>query len=58
MDSEHIFDTQGIYIGRLFTLGGSALFLIGSFIAAYFAYKDYQEALEAEPASLHKGKRR
>ncbi|MBU8598009.1 Uncharacterised protein [Niallia circulans] len=46
MENGQVLDTQGIFIGRLFTLGGSALFLIGSFIAAYYAYKDYVEAVE------------
>lgn len=45
MDQEKLAEDYGILIGRLFTLGGSMLFLIGSFIAAVIAYKAYQTDL-------------
>ncbi|WP_186786151.1 hypothetical protein [Paenibacillus agilis] len=34
------------YIGRLFTLGGSALFFIGSLIAAIVGYHAYIDLLD------------
>lgn len=34
-----------LLVGRLFTLGGSVLFLIGSLIAAVLAYRDYENSL-------------
>ncbi|MED4130735.1 hypothetical protein [Shouchella miscanthi] len=40
MNSDNTSTYQGIYYGRLFTLGGSVFFLIGSFIAAYYAYQE------------------
>jgi hypothetical protein len=39
--NEQIEEAKNIYIGRLFTLGGSALFLIGSLIAAIVGYQAY-----------------
>jgi hypothetical protein len=39
--NEEMEEARETYIGRLFTLGGSALFLIGSFIAVVAAYKTY-----------------
>lgn len=32
--------------GRLFTLGGSLLFFIGTLIVAVLAYQDYEELLK------------
>jgi hypothetical protein len=34
-------------IGRLFTLGGSALFLIGTLIIAILGYQSYKQALDS-----------
>lgn len=43
---QEIINEDGItLIGRLFTLGGSALFLIGSFIAVIAAYQAYNREL-------------
>ncbi|MGG2066455.1 hypothetical protein [Bacillus sp. S14(2024)] len=39
-------EAEETYIGRLFTLGGSVLFFIGSFIAATVAYKTYTRLLQ------------
>ncbi|EOA3902852.1 hypothetical protein ACO11K_000313 [Bacillus cytotoxicus] len=44
-------EAQETYIGRLFTLGGSILFLIGSFIAAAVAYKAYNRLLDKQAAN-------
>jgi len=44
VESESVSEAKGVLVGRLFTLGGSALFLIGSFIAAVYAAKDVQKA--------------
>ncbi|MBM7837862.1 hypothetical protein JOC54_001093 [Alkalihalobacillus xiaoxiensis] len=38
--------TTNTLIGRMFTLGGSALFLTGSFIAVYAGYQAYIKTLE------------
>ncbi|QTR83171.1 hypothetical protein JC777_00870 [Bacillus cytotoxicus] len=38
-------EARGTYLGRLFTLGGSVLFLIGSFVAAVIAYQAYSRLL-------------
>jgi uncharacterized membrane protein YdjX (TVP38/TMEM64 family) len=46
MDQEKISEDFGILVGRLFTLGGSVLFLIGSFIAAVIAFNVYRRDLE------------
>lgn len=42
---QKIEEARETYIGRLFTFDGSALFLIGSFIAVVTAYKAYQRLL-------------
>jgi len=42
---EEIEEARETYIGRLFTFGGSVLFLIGSFIAVVTAYKAYNRLL-------------
>ncbi|MED2036132.1 hypothetical protein P4V58_02570 [Bacillus wiedmannii] len=42
---QKIEEARETYIGRLFTFGGSALFLIGSFIAVVIAYKAYNRLL-------------
>ncbi|MGG2092968.1 hypothetical protein AB1283_09675 [Bacillus sp. S13(2024)] len=39
-------EAKETYIGRLFTLGGSVLFLIGSFIAVAVGYKTYTRLLQ------------
>ncbi|MEA1855268.1 hypothetical protein MKX67_18845 [Cytobacillus sp. FSL W7-1323] len=43
--SIEIEEAKNIYIGRLFTLGGSVLFLIGSLIAAIVGYQAYMRLL-------------
>ncbi|MBN6887450.1 cell division protein FtsX [Cytobacillus horneckiae] len=43
--SIEIEEAKNIYIGRLFTLGGSVLFLIGSLIAAIVGYQAYVRLL-------------
>ncbi|WP_002149474.1 hypothetical protein [Bacillus cereus] len=47
---EEIEEARETYIGRIFTLGGSALFLIGSFIAVVAAYKTYNRLLNTPTA--------
>lgn len=42
---QKIEEARETYIGRLFTFGGSALFLIGSFLAVITAYKAYNRLL-------------
>ncbi|MED3554020.1 hypothetical protein ACTHO0_25840 [Cytobacillus praedii] len=39
--SREIEEARYTFIGRLFTLGGSVLFLIGSSIAAFLGYQAY-----------------
>ena len=48
MNQETINEERTTLIARLFTLGGSALFLIGSFIAAIVAYQSYNKVLVQE----------
>ncbi|MDM5187720.1 hypothetical protein QUF99_10400 [Bacillus sp. DX4.1] len=43
---EIIEEARETYIGRLFTFSGSAIFLIGSFIAVVTAYKTYNRLLK------------
>lgn len=43
-ENEAVTDARNILFGRLFTLGGSVLFLIGSFIAVALAEKDLFKA--------------
>ncbi|MFO1443676.1 hypothetical protein KDN24_10725 [Bacillus sp. Bva_UNVM-123] len=38
-------EAKNTLIGRLFTLGGSILFLIGSFIAVFVGYQTYNRLL-------------
>lgn len=38
-------EARGTLIGRLFTLGGSVLFLIGSLTAVIIAYQAYEKLL-------------
>ena len=45
MNQELIIEERNTLIGRLFTLGGSILFLIGSFIAVIAAYQAYNRVL-------------
>ncbi|HHY21892.1 MAG TPA: hypothetical protein GX525_08435 [Bacilli bacterium] len=45
MSQEQIIEEKEALIGRLFTLGGSVLFLIGSFVAAKAAYRSYNRVL-------------
>jgi hypothetical protein len=40
-ENVEIEEARETFVGRLFTLGGSALFFIGSLIAAIVAYKTY-----------------
>ncbi|MGM9986416.1 MAG: hypothetical protein ACI35O_04220 [Bacillaceae bacterium] len=46
--NEQITEAKNIFVGRLFTLGGSALFLIGSLIAAIVGYQAYINLLKQE----------
>ncbi|MDP7991019.1 hypothetical protein Q9B79_14610 [Bacillus sp. MHSD_36] len=46
---QEIEEARETYIGRLFTFGGSALFLIGSFLAVITAYKAYHRLLNTPP---------
>ncbi|MEY8349712.1 hypothetical protein AALF16_15665 [Bacillus cereus] len=39
-------EARETFIGRLFTLGGSTIFLIGSFITAAVAFKAYNRLLQ------------
>ncbi|ENJ6138034.1 MULTISPECIES: hypothetical protein [Bacillus] len=48
MNEENIIEARNTLIGRLFTLGGSILFLTGSFIAVILAYKSYQKILNEQ----------
>lgn len=43
-ENDTVSDARTLLIGRLFTLGGSVLFLIGSFIAYILAEKDLIKA--------------
>jgi len=45
MNQELIIEDRNTLIGRLFTLGGSILFFVGSFVAAIAAYQTYNRAL-------------
>lgn len=45
MNQELIIEERNTLIGRLFTLGGSILFLIGSVIAVIAAYQAYNRVL-------------
>lgn len=42
MENEFSVGTRNTFIGSLFSLGGSILFLIGSIIMVYAAYEKYQ----------------
>ncbi len=44
-NNEQLEEAKNIYIGRLFTLGGSVLFLVGSLIAAIVGYRAYVNLL-------------
>lgn len=48
MNNTEIREAENIFVGRLFTLGGSVLFLIGSSIAAILAYNDLQKMINKE----------
>lgn len=45
MQNDQIIEARNIYIGRLFTLGGSVLFLTGSVIAVILGYQAYVKLL-------------
>lgn len=45
MNQELIIEERNTLIGRLFTLGGSILFFVGSFVAVYAAYQSYNRVL-------------
>lgn len=45
MNQDKINEERNTLIGRLFTLGGSLLFFIGSIIAAVVAYQSYNSVL-------------
>ncbi len=42
---QEIQEARETFIGRIFTFGGSVLFLIGSFLAVITAYKAYNRLL-------------
>ncbi len=42
---QEIQEARETFIGRIFTFGGSVLFLIGSFLAVVTAYKAYNRLL-------------
>lgn len=42
---QKIEEARATFIGRIFTFGGSVLFLIGSFLAVTTAYKAYNRLL-------------
>ncbi|MBS9801363.1 hypothetical protein [Bacillus cereus] len=44
---QKIEEARETYIGRIFTFGGSVLFLIGSFLAVTTAYKAYNRLLHS-----------
>ncbi|HJA40257.1 MAG TPA: hypothetical protein H9667_01835 [Firmicutes bacterium] len=48
MNDKQIEQAKNTYIGRLFTLGGSTLFFIGSLIAAIVGYQAYIDAVNAK----------
>ncbi|MGE7882425.1 hypothetical protein [Bacillus sp. NPDC094077] len=48
---EEIEEARETYIGRLFTFGGSVLFLIGSFLAVVTAYKAYNRLLHSSTSA-------
>lgn len=50
-NNRQVEQAKNTYIGRLFTLGASALFLIGSFIAAIVGYQAYVDALNTQENS-------
>ncbi|UHA75145.1 hypothetical protein [Paenibacillus sp. 481] len=45
-NKEQIEEARVTFIGRLFTLGGSIFFLIGSLIVAIVGYKSYIDLLK------------
>lgn len=47
-NNQQIEEARNTFIGRLFTLGGSALFLIGSLIAAIVGYQAYINLLNPQ----------
>jgi len=47
-NNEQIDEARITLIGRLFTLGGSVLFFIGSLIVAILAYQAYIELLNPQ----------
>ncbi|MDQ0270808.1 hypothetical protein [Cytobacillus purgationiresistens] len=42
-------EAHNTFIGRLFTLGGSVLFFIGSLVAAIVGYQSYMRLLDEHP---------
>ena len=44
-------EARETYIGRIFTFGGSVLFLIGSFLAVTTAYKAYNRLLHSSTST-------
>ncbi|CAG9621837.1 hypothetical protein [Sutcliffiella rhizosphaerae] len=46
--NEQLIEERNTLIGRIFTLGGSLLFLIGSFIAVIAAYQAYNRVLNSQ----------
>lgn len=48
---QEIEEAKETYIGRLFTFGGSVLFLIGSFLAVITTYKAYNRLLHSSTST-------
>jgi len=46
--SEQLEDAKNNLIGRLFSLGGSALFFIGTLIITILAYQEYAKLLPSD----------
>lgn len=48
---QEIKEARETYIGRLFTFGGSVLFLIGSFLGVITTYKAYKRLLHSSTST-------
>ncbi|WP_248891494.1 hypothetical protein [Bacillus methanolicus] len=47
MDIERVFEEKYFLIGRLFTLGGTVLLLIGAIISVIISYRAYVHAINS-----------
>lgn len=56
MNDKQIEQAKNTYIGRLFTLGGSTLFFIGSLIATIVGYQAYIDAVNAKQTEWYRYK--